>query len=163
MNEIQNKIGGGLNKIQDSLQQGKQKIQVAQEVSQIQQNINSLRQKRQVLILQIGNITHKKLRLNLISDEDLKDIALNIEQIDKEIYIQASNMKRLNETVQNTYECVSCNSAINPNDKFCGSCGTPVVIPPKEEESFKLCSTCEENIPSSAAYCPCCGNATNEL
>ena len=33
MSELQTKIGGGLNKIQGSLQQGKQKIQVAQETS----------------------------------------------------------------------------------------------------------------------------------
>lgn len=160
MSDFQNKIGGGLNKIQGSLQQGKQKLQVVQEMSLIQQSINTHRQKRQEHIVQIGSKMHKKLRLNQITDLDFKELSSHIEEIDKEIYQQSRALVELQLSSQNIYVCTSCESEVKPNDKFCGSCGTPVVIADKIEEITKVCQDCEENIPSSAAYCPCCGHAT---
>lgn len=163
MSEFQNKIGGGLNKIQGSIQQGKQKLQVAQEISQIQQTVNTLRQKRQELIVQLGSKMYKKLRLNEMNDSDFQGITIDIEAIDKEIYKQSITMEELRSSSQEAYMCASCGTEVKPSDKFCGSCGTPVVIPEKVEESTTPCHSCEENIPSSAVYCPCCGHATAAL
>ena len=160
MNEFQNKVGGGLNKIQGSLQQGKQKIQTAQEISQIQQSINLLRQKRQELILQLGNKTHKKLRLNEIEEPEFHGISSSIETIDKDIYQQSKNVDALKASSLKMYICTSCESEVNPSDKFCGSCGTPVVIQDTTEEDLKNCRECEEEIPVSAVFCPCCGHST---
>lgn len=160
MSEFQNKVGGSLNKIQDSLQQGKQKIQTVQEISQIEQTLNALRQKRQELIVLMGNKVHKKLRLNEITDTDFQEISANIETIDKNIYQQAKAVDQLKASTQNVYICTSCNSEVNPSDKFCGSCGTPVIIPETIEEELKNCQECEEEIPHSALFCPCCGHST---
>lgn len=160
MNEFQNKVGGSLNKIQDSLQQGKQKLQTVQEISQIEQSLSALRQKRQELIVLMGNKVHKKLRLNEITDTDFQEISTNIEAIDKNIYQQARAVDQLKTSSQNIYICTSCNSEVNPSDKFCGSCGTPVVIMETVEEELKSCQECEEEIPHSALFCPCCGNPT---
>jgi rRNA maturation endonuclease Nob1 len=162
MSELQNKIGGGLNKIQGSLQQGKQKIQTAQEMNQIQQSINHLRQKRQEMIVQIGSKMHKKLRLAQIQNSDFTSLSKEIEIIDKEIYKQALTLEDLRSFSQNVYICTSCEAEVHPSDKFCGSCGTPVVIVEKVEQLMKECNECAEQIPSSAAFCPCCGQATGK-
>ena len=71
LSTIQTKIGGGLNKIQDTLQQGKQKMQTVQEASQLRQAIDQLRQKRLENIVDLGNGIHKKVRLGSVHDEDL--------------------------------------------------------------------------------------------
>lgn len=163
MSELQNKIGGGLNKIQGSLQQGKQKIQTAQEMNQIQQSINQLRQKRQEMIVQIGSKMHKKLRLGQIQDSDFTGSSKEIEIIDKEIYKQSLTLEDLRSSTQNVYICTSCETAVQPSDKFCGSCGTPVVIEEKVEQVMKVCNECEEHIPNSAVFCPCCGHATGKF
>ena len=160
MSDFQNKVGGGLNKIQGSLQQGKQKLQTVQEISQIEQTLSSLRQKRQELIVLMGNKVHKKVRLNELNDADFTEISTNIETLDKKIYHQAKAVEELKATNENMYICTSCNSEITPSDKFCGSCGTPVIIPITIEEVLKTCKECEENIPNSASFCPCCGHAT---
>lgn len=161
MSELQNKIGGGLNKIQGSLQQGKQKLQVAQEISQIQHSINTLRQKRQELIVKIGSKMHKNLRLKkVVVDSEFQEFSTDIELMDKEIYKLSLNMDELKFSSQDTYVCTSCESPVLPTDKFCGSCGTVVVIPETIEDVKKACQECEENIPNSAAFCPCCGHAT---
>lgn len=163
MSDFQNKVGGSLNKIQGSLQQGKQKIQTAQEISQIQQNINTLRQKRQELIVEMGAKMHKKLRLKEAETPDFEQISKNIEMIDKEVYGLSKSVESLKASSKDSYICTSCESEVNPSDKFCGSCGTPVIIQEKTEEAMKSCQKCEEEIPHSASYCPCCGYATTAI
>ena len=160
MSDFQNKVGGGLNKIQGSLQQGKQKLQTAQEISQIQQTIINLRQKRQELIVEMGSKMHKKLRLNEAESPDFEGISKSIEAIDKEIYGHSKSVEALKASATEVYICTSCESEVNPSDKFCGSCGTPVIIQDTSVEDTKTCQKCEEDIPLSAAYCPCCGYAT---
>ncbi|MGK7376377.1 zinc ribbon domain-containing protein [Planococcus sp. 1R117A] len=160
MSEFQNKVGGGLNMIQGSLQQGKQKLQTAQEISQIEQTLSSLRQKRHELIVSLGNKVHKKVRLYELKDIDFSGISADIEALDKKIYHQAKVAADLKATNENMYICTSCNSEVMPSDRFCGSCGTPVIIPETIEEILKTCKQCEEDIPNSASFCPCCGHAT---
>ena len=98
-----------------------------------------------------------------MSNEEFLPYSKEIEKLDKEIYHFSKNMDDLKASTENTYVCTSCESAVLPTDKFCGSCGTPVVIPEKLEEVTKVCGACEENIPNSAAFCPCCGHASIQI
>lgn len=157
LSTIQTKIGGGLNKIQDTLQQGKQKMQTVQEASQLRQAIDQLRQKRLESIVEIGNSIHKKVRFGLVHDEDFAGISLQIEQVDKEIYELSKSLEQLQVEASQSNLCSNCKNPAQPNDKFCGSCGNAVNIEIKVEEETKVCLRCNEDIPESAAFCPCCG------
>ena len=157
LSTIQTKIGGGLNKIQDTLQQGKQKMQTVQEASQIRQAIDQLRQKRLESIVDLGNEIHKKVRLGSFHDEEFVGISSQIERVDKEIFALAKNLEQLQREESQSNHCSNCKNPIQSSDKFCGSCGNAVNIETKVEEETKVCLQCDEDIPETAAFCPCCG------
>lgn len=163
MSELQTKVGGSLNKIQESLQQGKQKLQTVQEISLIEQEIASLRQSRQELILNLGVAYHKKLRLNEIQDLEFRSIIEKVEELDTNLYRHAKTLEEMKATSQNVYLCSGCEEEVKPFDKFCGSCGTPVIIEEPVIEESVTCLTCEEMISVNAKFCPCCGIAIPQL
>lgn len=142
--------------------QNKTPLQIKNEIVQIQHTITVLRQRRQGIINKIGNEVHLKIRSKQELGMDFSAYSAEIEEIDKEIYNFAKRIDALQPVAEDMYVCEKCNSKVEPNTKFCGSCGTPVVIPEKVEEALKICTSCNESIPASAAFCPCCGNATAE-
>lgn len=149
-NEIENQ------EVQE-LQQTKRMILTEKEAKEVQKRIGALRQKRQEYIIQIGTKTHQKIRLHELADPELAVFAKHIEEIDKEVYKLAAAIEELKTATQQTNVCSKCNTAVLADSKFCGSCGTPVVISEKKVEVLKVCKNCNETIPDSAVYCPCCG------
>lgn len=159
MSDLQTKLGGGLNKLQDSLQQGKQKLQTAQEISQYKKEIQELLESRCDLILKLGEDTYRKIRANEIQDQQLREYLLDIAQLDVKVF---KAEKALDLLIQKNASstCSSCGTTLNGDDKFCGSCGQ------KQEERTALtnlaqmviCPTCEEQTPTDATFCSCCGS-----
>ena len=52
--------------------------------------------------------------------------------------------------------CASCGAALQPNQKFCPSCGAPVP-PPVATPATKFCVSCGAKIPAGATFCGSCG------
>lgn len=160
-------MSGLANNVEDQkkqvLQQTKQIILTEKEAKEVEKRIGALRQKRQEYIIQIGAKAHQKIRLNKIVDADLSFFADHIEEIDKEIYKLAAAIEELKSASRNTNVCQKCNTIVIADSKFCGSCGTPIVIAEKAVEVLKDCENCEEAIPESAVFCPCCGQETRAV
>jgi RNA polymerase subunit RPABC4/transcription elongation factor Spt4 len=159
MSDLQTRLGGGLNKIQDSLQQGKQKLQTAQEISQYKKEIQDLSESRGDLILRLGEDTYRKIRTGEILDNHLREYFLSIAELDRKIF-KAQNALEILSQKSETQTCTHCGAIIENGDKFCGSCGQ------KQEEKnvltdqtqLAICPACEEQIPTTAKFCPCCGS-----
>ena len=160
---IQTKIGGGLNKLQDTIQTGKQKMQVVQETSQVKTEMEQMRQERMKLIIQLGNDIHLKIRKGLEKDENLLQLSGLVERLDKEIYAKAKQLEQLKaQQASDTASCSGCKNPIHPTDKFCGHCGEAVAQQQTSEDLvLRTCKNCETNITESAAFCPCCGISVN--
>jgi hypothetical protein len=159
MSDLQSKLGGGLNKIQDSLQQGKQKLHTAQEVSQYKKVISENTEKRAEIILKLGEVVYKKIRSGEIQDSELRSISQDVISLDQLIYRTEVMLGKLNEKSLNNQSCPSCGNALTAGDKFCGSCGYKVEeIQAAETEETAACPTCEEQVSVNAAFCGCCGN-----
>lgn len=159
MNDLQNKIGGGLNKLQDSLQQGKQKFQIAQELNQFKKVIQDAGMKRAELILQLGEEVYQKLRSGEVHEPKLIDIAQSIMSLDHQIYQSQRSIEDLSQNTESGFTCKGCGASVTSLDKFCGACGSPIVREEVREDVEKIaCSACEESIPASANFCSCCGN-----
>ncbi|MBM7703991.1 zinc ribbon domain-containing protein [Metabacillus iocasae] len=156
MNDLQTKLGGGLNKIQDSLQQGKQKIQVAQEVSQYKKIIQDAGMQRAEILLQIGENVYQKVRSGELQHAELLQDVQAISTLDRKIYQAQQSISQLTQASALGALC-SCGAAITPADKFCGSCGSQVELQQTSIEETKSCSTCEEQIAVTANFCTCCG------
>lgn len=158
MSDLQTRLGGGLNIIQDSLQQGKQKLQTAQEISQYKKEIQDLSESRSDFILKLGEDAYRKIRTGELEDQQLREYLLDIGELDRKIFKAQHALELLNQKNE-TKTCSNCGAAIENGDKFCGSCGQ------KQEDQNVLndqtqltgCSVCEEQIPVSAKFCPCCG------
>ncbi|WP_252502117.1 zinc ribbon domain-containing protein [Sporosarcina sp. Marseille-Q4943] len=161
---IQTKIGGGLNKLQDTIQTGKQKMQLVQETSQVKTEMEQIRQERIKLIIQLGNDIHLKIRKGLEKDENLLKLSALIERLDKEIYSKAKQLELLKaQQASDTASCSGCKNPVQPTDKFCGHCGEAVAQQKTSEETLeKACMNCETNITESAVFCPCCGISVKE-
>ncbi|UNL84810.1 zinc ribbon domain-containing protein [Priestia koreensis] len=157
MNDLQSKLGGGLNKIQDSLQQGKQKLQTVQEISQQKKIIQEASSKRALLLIQAGEEVYRKVRNGDIQNEELKERFTLLIELDQRIYNAQQMILNLNQESSDSMSCTSCGSAVTVNDKFCGSCGTKVVIPSIEELDMKTCHACDQAVPANTQFCSCCG------
>lgn len=159
MNDLQSKLGGGINKIQDSLQQGKQKLQTAQEISQIKKLAQSKMDERSMAIVALGEETYKKIRNAEINDSELLALGQPLLTIDQEIYQLQEKLSIMTKEAQSTQSCPSCQAPISENDKFCGGCGTPVAPKTTVTEGETVnCTRCEVPVPVTANYCGCCGN-----
>jgi RNA polymerase subunit RPABC4/transcription elongation factor Spt4 len=56
--------------------------------------------------------------------------------------------------------CASCGAILQPDQKFCGSCGAPAPAPapvPATETPTKFCISCGTKIPSNMNFCGSCG------
>lgn len=159
MSDLQTKLGGGLNMLQDSLQQGKQKLQVVQEISQFKKVINEHSENRASLLLKLGEDAYKKIRSGELQDSQLRDYFLEIAAIDHKIFNAQKTLEQLNQK-SNAGSCTHCGSPITPDDKFCGSCGQKQEQTTASEQTTQMvaCPTCEEQIPAEAKFCACCGS-----
>ena len=162
MNEVQNKLGGGLNKIQDSLQQGKQKLQHAQEMNQLLSSQNVLREKRFEQVVKIGELTLQELHTGHSSKEKIYELKNSIQDLDQQIYSYGQKLEEFRKQQDNGHSCPKCGNGVSDQDKFCGSCGERVVIP-VEQELTKTCGVCHTFVTDEAVYCPCCGHQTERV
>ena len=53
--------------------------------------------------------------------------------------------------------CSSCGATLQPNQKFCPSCGAPVPPPPAAPTATKFCGSCGAKMPAGATFCGSCG------
>ncbi|MFA9558133.1 zinc ribbon domain-containing protein [Evansella sp. AB-rgal1] len=160
-NDLQSKIGEGLSKFQGGIEQGKQKLAIAQEVSKLKKTINESSQKKSKALMELGILTYKKMRTGEITDPEFQEIAKNITGLDKNIYASSAKVNELNakENENGGVICTSCEAVNGPDDKFCGGCGAKLEkVEELVEVAKKDCRECEETIPSSANFCPCCGS-----
>jgi len=159
MSDLQTKLGGSLNKIQDSLQQGKQKLQTVQEMSQFKKEIQDFSETRGSLILKLGEDAYQKIRTGELQDQKLHEYVNEITKLDKQIY---HAQKELENLIQKgtARACSNCGGTIDSNDKFCGFCGQKQEIPTTLNSQIELtvCPTCEEQIPVDVHFCQCCGS-----
>ncbi|WP_042354140.1 zinc ribbon domain-containing protein [Bacillus rubiinfantis] len=159
MSDLQAKLGGSLNKIQDSLQQGKQKFQAVQEMGQYKKEIQDISEARSSLILKLGEETYQKIRTGELQDVKLRDYVLEIAKLDSQIYRAQKALEELNQKGA-TKTCSNCGGTIDSSDKFCGFCGEKQETPAELNGQIELvsCPTCEEQIPANSSFCPCCGS-----
>ncbi|WP_100401601.1 zinc ribbon domain-containing protein [Bacillus sp. FJAT-42315] len=158
MSDLQTKLGGGLNKIQDGLQFGKQKIQIVQEVSQLKKLIQESNLERNELLIQLGEEVYKKIRMKELSNENWSTKVAALSIVDLKIYQAQQAITEINKASVQQNACPNCQNPITSEDKFCGSCGTKVEQEkPVDNIETVDCTICEEQIPISSKFCPCCG------
>ncbi|MFD2706995.1 zinc ribbon domain-containing protein [Salibacterium lacus] len=157
MSDIQSKIGGGVNKLQDSIKSGKQKLQNAQEVSQHQRIVQEASEKRSMEIHKIGEIVYKRNRLEEGTDPELNNSTAKIKELDVIMYQAQQKIEEFQQQEVEGRLCPECHASVSEADKFCGSCGTEIPLPAPADEQTKECHSCEQDIAATAAFCTCCG------
>ena len=154
MSNVEDKIGRGISKVQDTFNKGKDKVESIKEISRLNKIIEDANDKKTEVLLSIGIDTYSKVRAGLINDVDLLKKCEGIVGFD---YIIYNNKKKIEEyeTLNEGFVC-SCGHHLTPEDKFCGGCGQKVemII---EEPNLKFCKNCDANISAIAKFCPCCG------
>ena len=161
MSTLQSKMGDGLNIIQDTLQQGKQKVATVQEVAQIKQQLELLRQKRMEQLLSLGNIIHKEIRQGRLADPAYAEISRAITQIDMQVYELAKSLELLKQQEESKNQCPACKKPVGEKDKFCGVCGETLPVFESVVVNEISCTHCEMLIPEESTFCPCCGFTLN--
>lgn len=156
MSDLQTKIGGGISKLQDGLQQGKNKLQTAQEVSQLRKAASDAATNRAKIIRQLGEIAYRLVRKGDVQHSELNEQAERIIQYDLELY-QANKELELQLRRESNGQTCECGATVSEEDTFCGSCGNKVQVPEPTPVSTVPCTSCQENIPEGAQFCGCCG------
>ncbi len=156
MSDLQTKIGGGISKIQDGLQQGKNKLQTAQEVSQLRKTASDAATNRAKIIKQLGEMAYRLVRKGEVQHTELNEQAERVIQYDLELY-HANRELEIQLRKESSGQTCECGAAISEEDTFCGSCGNKVQVPETPSLPTIPCAKCQEDIPEGAQFCGCCG------
>lgn len=158
MSDLQTKFGGGLNKIQGSLQQGKQKLITVQEISTTKKSLQEMGDQRANVMIKLGEETYKLIRNGIINNTTLTPIIQSIPDMDIKIFQFQQALDLLNKKEQENSACTACGTLVTTDDKFCGGCGAAVELQPDSHtDEEKECTSCSMPVPVTAEYCGCCG------
>ncbi len=154
MSNIQNKIGVGIFKFQESIEKNKNKVDALKEIGQLSNSVEELLEKKLEMIIKLGIATHNKIRNGDLKDNDLNEICQYIVGFDYMIYENKKSIEEIR--FQNEGITCECGNRLSENIKFCNQCGMKVE---KLKNNINLiqCSNCEMNIDNTAKFCPCCG------
>ncbi|MEI4620728.1 zinc ribbon domain-containing protein [Bacillus pfraonensis] len=157
MSDLQTKLGSGMNKLQEGIEQGKMKLQVAQEIAQLKKEIQVQLQKKTEVLLDLGQKVYVQLRDSGVNEAELKQLVTPIQVFDVAIYQARKRIVELQKQQGEKATC-ECGGSLSINDKFCGSCGKPNPMLAVESSEEKVaCVACNEHIAKNAIYCPVCG------
>lgn len=150
---MQDTIGKGLNKFQDSIDKNKKKLDTMKEISKFNDMTKKISDQKTNLLIELGNATYYKFRNGKIEDFELIKICERFIELDTIIY---TNKKKVNELSKSEDLKCSCGMKLEVDNTFCGNCGSKVEIL-KESDDIN-CSICECKIPNNSKFCPCCGS-----
>lgn len=157
MSDLQTKLGSGMNKLQEGIEQGKMKLQVAQEIAQLKKEIQVQLQKKTEVLLDLGQKVYVELRDSGVNEAELKQLVTPIQAFDVAIYQARKRIVELQKQQGEKATC-ECGGSLSINDKFCGSCGKPNPMLAVESSEEKVaCVSCNEHIAKNSIYCPVCG------
>lgn len=157
MMDLQTKLTGGVNKIQQSIEQGKQKLQIVQEINKCRNIIQETAEKRAEELVKLGEFVYKKIRMGEIDDFELIRFSEALVELDKVLYQTKEKMKKFLQSQEEEDLCVHCKQPLSPGARFCGSCGQPVAQDEEDHASYTECPKCEQLVPHPADFCTCCG------
>ena len=86
LSDLQTKLGSGMNKLQEGIEQGKMKLQVAQEIAQLKKGMQVQMQKKAEVLLGVGQQVYVQLRGNGVNEESLKEMIAPVQEFDVAIY-----------------------------------------------------------------------------
>jgi len=119
-----------------------------------------------VLYLKIGKAYYGKNRNVIITDEEIKDLFAQVEQIKAEkISLEIKYLAQ-----QGKKKCLACEQIVTLESRFCNMCGEKfdeksMCIPEEvetEDAEQRKCSCCGEELEPDAVFCQNCGTK-NEL
>ncbi|MBY0596686.1 zinc ribbon domain-containing protein [Bacillus bingmayongensis] len=157
MSDLQTKLGSGMNKLQEGIEQGKMKLQVAQEIAQLKKEIQVQLHKKTEVLLDLGQKVYVQLRDTGVKEESLKQLVAPIQAFDVAIYQARKRIVELQKQQGEKVTC-ECGGSLSISDKFCGSCGKPNPMLAVETSEEKIaCVSCNERIAKDSIFCPVCG------
>ncbi|AZJ23313.1 zinc ribbon domain-containing protein [Bacillus wiedmannii bv. thuringiensis] len=157
MSDLQTKLGSGMNKLQEGIEQGKMKLQVAQEIAQLKKEMQVQMQKKAEVLLEIGQRVYVQLRGNGVDEASLQEMIAPVQEFDVAIYQARKRIVELQKQQGEKATC-ECGGPLSINDKFCGSCGKPnPMLAIEHEGETTNCISCNEHIDQKSTYCPVCG------
>lgn len=121
-----------------------------------------------VLYLKIGKAYYGKNRNVIITDEEIKELFAQVEQVKAEkISLEIKYLAQ-----QGKKKCLACEQIVTLESRFCNMCGEKfdeksMSVPEEaeaetEEPEQRKCSSCGEELEPDAVFCQNCGTK-NEL
>lgn len=157
LSDLQTKLGSGMNKLQEGIEQGKMKLQIAQEIAQLKKEANNQLQQKAEILLELGKRTYVQLRNGNVREEELQQLILPVQNIDVSVYKAYQKIADLQKEQGVKGTCI-CGNTLTSADKFCGQCGQKnTMLIEKQEVETVLCSSCEVSIAKESTFCPACG------
>ena len=112
LSDLQTKLGSGMNKLQEGIEQGKMKLQVAQEIAQLKKGMQVQMQKKAEVLLEVGQQVYVQLRGSGVNEASLKEMIAPVQEFDVAIYqarkriveLQNNKVKKLHVNVVDLYQ-----------------------------------------------------------
>lgn len=154
---LQSTLENSVTKLQGGIEQGKIRLQSAQEMGKLKKEIQELLQKKEELLVELGQLVYLQLRSNELKEEILFQTVEPIKKIDISLYNAKKQLEELKQSQEDGITC-NCGARLTVEDKFCGNCGTPnpMLNRPKEVDLVE-CQSCGQDTPKDATFCPVCG------
>lgn len=162
MDNLGSKFQKGFSNVQKGIEDGKNKIQTSQEVLALKEEVRVFEEKRSSIIIDLGELTYKRIRENQIKEEALNNIALEILGLDKEIFSLLQIIEEKSKK-EKDLQC-ECGSELTASDRFCKECGKKVELAVKKQSlHMVICERCQTENTAENNYCNCCGLKINQV
>ena len=157
LSDLQTKLGSGMNKLQEGIEQGKMKLQVAQEKEKKKKEVQVQLHKKTEVLLELGQQVYVQMRDTGVKEESLQQLVAPIREFDVLIYQARKRIVELQKQQGEKATC-ECGGSLSIGDKFCGTCGKQNPMLSVESNVEKVtCVSCNEHIATNSIYCPVCG------
>ena len=128
--------------------------EIMREIDNLNKTIEDTNLRKEEALLNLGILVYQKVREGLLENDEIDRICEPIIGFDHVIY--DSKVKIHNHRKQLEGIKCSCGANLNPEDRFCGTCGKKVELPVDNIE-YITCEGCLSDIDRTSTFCPCCG------
>ena len=128
--------------------------EIMREIDNLNKTIEDTNLRKEEALLNLGILVYQKVREGLLENDEIDRICEPIIGFDHVIYdskVKIHNYKKQLEGIK-----CSCGANLNPEDRFCGTCGKKVELPVDNIE-YITCERCLSDIDRTSTFCPCCG------
>jgi uncharacterized small protein (DUF1192 family)/predicted nucleic acid-binding Zn ribbon protein len=138
------------------------------EINRLKAQVKHLQKEKDKSFPDLGRATYQAFNEGRLTEPALVEAGNRIRALDSEIEKANAEIARLQTVVQQMKaspvivgSCPSCGASVTPGLRFCGGCGTPLIMPGPAAPLGPACPSCGAATTPGSRFCGECGASSD--